>query len=209
MALGVLGARSGAAFVAIGVATALGFVGLVLQLAGACLWATSSGEREPAPLPDALMDDYLYPGATVAIALGVLGAIGTYASSALAARGVPAAASGLVWAVLTLYAVIGFALSAANGSGSGYVDLVRALRLTVKAPLQLLTIAVLGAVLLGGAGTCATLLVALAGRTESALFVFLYVGVLGFVASFVLAYGAALTGTLLGVLFHAKPALGE
>lgn len=205
MTLAVLGLRSGPLLVALSVAMAVGFVGLILQVAGSCLAAAARGESMPAPLPERLMDDYLYPGVGVAVALGVLGALTGYASIELAERGAPPFALGILWACVTLYGVIGFALSAANGSPIGYLDLGRIFRIVIRSPIRALVVGAVGSTLLGGAGLGAAWLITKSIETSEPLAIALYVGGLGSVVSLVASYGAALTGALMGVLLHAKP----
>jgi hypothetical protein len=204
MSLGIFGLDFGSGLVALGVAFAVGLVGLLLQLAASCLAATASGERMPAPLPTRLMDDYLYPGAGALFALGVLAMLANAAWDALSQRGAPPAALAAGGVLVVVYAVLGLMLSAANGSAIAYLDVLRIVRITARSPIRALVVSTVGAVTLGGSALGALLLVAAAAHSGDPLVVTLYAGALGLV-SLAASYGAALTGALMGLLLYAKP----
>jgi hypothetical protein len=207
MALGVLGLAVGPATVALAVALACGLVGLVLQIAGGCLWAAASGARTAAPLPGELMAHYLGPGLGIFVAQASLASFGTWAIDGLTIRGVPIALRVGFGIFLALYGVVGFALSAANGSARGYLDVARIVRVVVGAPVRVLFIGMIGGFVQSAAMLGATLQMLAAYETSAPLVLVLCLGVLGPAVSFAFAYGAAISAAMMGLLFHAKPDL--
>lgn len=205
MVAGVVGTRLSMLSALVALVLAFAFVGTMLQVARRCLWATAVGERVPDPLPSDLMSDYVFTGAGVLIAQAVFGGISAWLSYQLIQRGAPELSIDGLWVFIGLYGVIGFALSAANGSATGYLDVARILRILVRAPVHVLVIAVLGAIVQGGAMYLAGQQMLAAMATGDFGTIFLSLGVVGFVVSFGTAYGAALTATMMGMLFYAKP----
>lgn len=189
----------------VGLVFMFGFVGTMLQVSRRCLWATAVGERVPDPLPTDLMSEYMFTGVGVVAAQGAFGGIAAWLSLQLVSRGAPDLLIDGFLIFVGLYGVIGFALSAANGSATGYLDVLRILRILAKAPLHVLMIAFLGALVQGGALVVAGLQLAAAAETGDTGNIFLSLGLVGFLLAFVATYGAALSATMMGMLFYAKP----
>lgn len=181
------------------------YLGTVLQVSHRCLWATATGERVPAPLPGDFLAEYAFPGVGMMVVQGVLGAGVGWLSAQAVAHGVSPALLQAGSVVLGLYGVIGFALAAASRSAFAFFDAPRILRILVRAPLQVLVIGAIGGVVQGGALALAAVQLgagALTGSAGAALFTL--AGAL-YVVSFAAAYGAALTATMMGMLFWARP----
>jgi hypothetical protein len=185
------------------------FVGTILQLGRRCLWATAVGERVPDPLSSDYMSDYMFTGAAVTLSQGALAAGSTWLSNQMVGHGAAPWMLYAFWLFGSLYGVIGFALSAANSSASGYFDVARILRILMKAPIHVLTIANAGAVVQGGALFAAGLQLVAATATGDDGAIFVSVGIVGFLLAFAATYGAALTATMMGMLFHAKPSVAS
>jgi hypothetical protein len=181
------------------------FVGLTMQIANRCLWATAVGERMPAPLPSGFMSEYAFPGLGVVLVQGMIGGLVTWVALQARMHGVPEAAIDVGFGAFILYNVIGFALCAANRSAMGFLDVARIVQIMIRAPFEVLAIALIGglvqglvlvivvaqaaaAMLLGGMGAA---LLAAMGVTC--------------VVAFFLAYGSALSATMMGMLFWARP----
>jgi hypothetical protein len=205
MIAGVVGTRISVLSVLVALVFAFGFVGTMLQVARRCLWATAVGDRVPDALPSDLMSEYMFTGAGVVIAQGVLVGISGWIAMQLTSHGAPSWALDVFFLFISLYGVIGFALSAANGSASGYLDVLRILRILARAPIHVLAIAVLGAIVQGGAFYAAGLQLMGAMATGDFSTMFVSLGLVGFFIAFTAAYGAALSATMMGMLFYAKP----
>lgn len=181
------------------------FIGVTLQVGHRCLWATAVGERIPASLPSGFLAEYAFPGMGVVIVQGLFGGAIGWLTLWARAQGVPMFVIQIAMLFFALYGVIGFALAAANRSAMGFLDVARIVRILVRAPLEVIAIAVIGAIVQGGAialaafqigaafgvGGIGTALLALAGST--------------LVLSFAAGYGSALAATMMGMLFWARP----
>ena len=182
------------------------YVGVTLQVSHRCLWATAVGERMPASLPGGFLAEYAFPGLGVVLVQGVLGGLFAWVSARAAAHGVPMIALQIAGVIFALYSVIGFALAAANRSATGLLDAPRILRILVRAPLEVSAIAIIGGLVQGGAVLIAAgqfaAAVAAGGGIGPAL---LAVAGSVLVVSAAATYGTALTATMMGMLFWARP----
>lgn len=182
------------------------FIGVTLQVSHRCLWATAVGERMPASLAGGFLADYAFPGLSVVIVQGMVGGVFGWGAMVARANGVPIIAIEVASLVFGLYGVIGFALAAANRSAMGFLDIARIVRILVRAPLEVIAIAAFGAIVQGGAIAIAVVQFAAAfasgGGIGSAV---LALAGSTLVVSLAASYGAALTATMMGMLFWARP----
>lgn len=182
------------------------FLGITLQVSHRCLWATAVGERMPASLPTDFLSEYAFPGLGVMILVGILSALFGWAAAQTLAAGVPMLVVQLGALLFSLYVVIGFALSAASRSAMGYLDVPRIARILVKAPVPVLAIALIGALVQGGAATVAGMSLAAVVAAGAGIGGALLASAAAvYVISLAAAYGAALTATMMGMLFWARP----
>lgn len=209
MFIAVVAATVGSFMLMLGLGVALAasaaFMGIVMQVSHRCLWATAVGEREPSSLSWSILSEYMFPGIGMLVVQGALGAMLQWGLVWLAANGVPHAVIVLVGVVGGLYFVIGFALSAANNSPMGYLDVARIVRILVRAPLEVLAIAAIGAALQGVIVAVAVGQLGAAIASGNIGNTFLSVGGTIGLLSLGGAYGAALSATMMGMLFYARP----
>jgi hypothetical protein len=160
----------------------------------------------PAGLPSDFLSEYAFPGIGVVIVQGAIGGVLAWIGVRLVQSGVPMIVIDVGIGLFALYGVVGFALAAASRSAIGFLDLARIARILVRAPFEVITIAIVGAIVQGGAamiaaaqfmaafakgGGIGSTLLALAGSTV--------------VVSFAASYGSALSATMMGMLFWARP----
>lgn len=209
-ALGAYGLRNepplGPLAVALAVTAAVGYLGLVHQIAATCLAATSTGERTPEGLPSGLVDDYLGPGALALVILAGLGALAQLGATQLLAMRATLLTMSLYWGAIATYGALAFSIAAANGSALGYLDLAHVGRVVTRAPLRALAVAALGGVSLGAGvlGTVWAFALALDATPMRALV--LDVALLAPLSGLVTAYASALTGAAMGLLLYAQGA---
>lgn len=182
------------------------FLGITLQVAHRCLWATAVGERMPASLPTDFLSEYAFPGLGVMVLLGILSGLAGWGAAGMMAAGVPMFVVQLGALLYSLYVVIGFALSAASRSAIGYLDVPRIARILVKAPVPVVVIALIGALVQGGAAAIAGMQLAAVVAGGAGLGGTLVASAAAvYVISLAAAYGAALSATMMGMLFWARP----
>lgn len=184
------------------------YVGVTLQVSHRCLWATAVGERMPASLAggDGFLADYAFPGLTVVIVQGMLTGIAAWGAFQAQIHGVPMVVLEGLGVLFGLYMVIGYAFAAAGRSAMGLLDVARIVRVLVMAPFEVIAIVLVGGLVQGTAIAIAIAQVAAVvtsgGGIGGAL---LAAAGATFVLGFVGAYGIALTATMMGMLFWARP----
>ncbi len=182
------------------------FLGITLQVAHRCLWATAVGERMPATLPSDFLSEYAFPGLGVMILVGIFSALTGWAAAQGLAMGAPMLVVQAGFFLYALYLVIGFALSAASRSAIGYLDVPRIVRILVRAPVPVLAIAAIGALVQGGATAIAGAQFAAVMTDEPGIGAALLAAAFAvYLVALAAAYGAALTATMMGMLFWARP----
>jgi hypothetical protein len=193
----------GPLLLALAVTAAIGFAGLVLQITSACVSAAAMGDRAPSALPGRLMDDYLRPGSGVFAVLAAIAWLASEAMDELALLRATRLTYSLFLAVVAIYVALGMALSAANGSALGFVDLGGARRL-FSAPTRGLAVAGLGGIALGGSVIALGRLATIAATASSTSSFTLCVLVLGPIACCAVSLGAAVTGAVMGQAAYAS-----
>jgi hypothetical protein len=208
LALGLLGLNAdmafGTLFVSLAATAAVGWVGLVHQIGASCLLSAASGDAEPLPLSDRLMEDYLRPGLLVALLLGTFGWLAVRGAEALVRMHATMLTMMLYWGPIAAYFTVAYTLAASNRSVLGYLDVAHVLAIVRRAPLPTLVIVVLGATPLVGtiAGIAACFDVASSAR--SWMTVALNLGVLAPLAALGLGYVLGTIGAAMGLLLSTK-----
>ncbi len=186
---------------------AAAFVGTTLQVSHRCLWATAVGERMPASLPSGFMAEYAFPGLGIVVMQAMIGGVVGWAGMRALSYGVPMIAIQLAMVLYALYAVIGFALAAASRSPLAFLDVVRIVRILVSAPAEVIVISIVGAIVQGGAVAIAVGQFAAAAEMGGIGLALLAALGSTLVVSFAASYGTAVTATMMGMLFWARPAV--
>jgi hypothetical protein len=181
------------------------FMGIVMQVSHRCLWTTAVGEREPSSMSWSFLSDYVFPGIGMIAVQGGIGFLMNWGALWLTAQGAPRAVVMLLGLLAGLYFVIGFALSAANNSPMGYLDVGRIVRILARAPLEVLAIAAIGVLVQGVIAAVAVGQLGAAIASGNIGSTFLSVGGTIGLLSLGGAYGAALSATMMGMLFYARP----
>ena len=186
---------------------AAAFVGTTLQVSHRCLWATAVGERMPASLPSGFMAEYAFPGLGIVVMQAMIGGVVGWAGMRALSYGLPMIAIQLAMVLYALYAVIGFALAAASRSPLAFLDVARIARILMRAPGEVIVISIVVAIVQGGAVVIAVGQFAAAAEMGGIGLALLAALGSTLVVSFAASYGTAVTATMMGMLFWARPAV--